>query len=133
MGMFDKEPNFGEAFKEGERFVLTGAEYVGKISTREGPAEKSIFKIVCREHPAEEVSYSVLGVGFANQARRAKDDDFPQVVEYITVPTGTGDNRVKIVAPVNIDPRQFLEGDDGPQLDDQTIRSTREDSNELGF
>lgn len=132
MGMFDREPNFGETFKEGDRFVLTAAEYMGKISTREGPAEKSSFTIVSRAHPTEAIRYSVLGVGFANQAKRAKDDDFPQVVEYITVPTGTGDNRVKVLAPVNVDPREFLDGNDGPPLDDQTVEATR-GATDLGF
>lgn len=117
MGMFDKEPNFGEAFSEGDRFVLVAAEYVGTINTREGPAEKSSFTIVSRAHPNERIRYSVLGVGFANQAKRARSSDFPQVVEFITEVTGTGENRVKLVAPVNVDPREFLNGNDGPPLD----------------
>jgi hypothetical protein len=131
MGMFDREPNFGEAFKEGDRFVLTSAEYIGKIHTREGVAEKSSFTIVSKEHPQEEVRYSVLGIGFANQAKRAEGDDFPRVVEYITLPTGTGDNRVKLVAPVNVDPRAFLEGNNGPPLD-KGITSIRGET-DLGF
>lgn len=116
MGMFDKEANFGEAFKEGDRFILDNAEYMGKIQTREGPAEKCSFTIRTREHP-EPVRYSVLGVGFANQAKRSDPDDFPQVVEFITEPTGTGDNRVKLVTPVRVSPDDYLAGDDGPRLD----------------
>lgn len=132
MGMFDREPNFGETFTEGDRFVLMGAEYMGKISTREGPAEKSSFTIVSRAHPTEQIRYSVLGVGFANQAKRAKADDFPQVVEFITEATGTGDNRVKLVAPVNVDPRAFLDGEDGPPLDKETVKATTE-ANDIPF
>lgn len=114
--MFDKEPNFGEAFKEGDRFVLDNAEYVGKIQTREGPAEKSSFTIRTQDH-LEPVRYSVLGIGFANQAKRASVDDFPQVVEFITEPTGSGDNRVKLVAPVRVEVEDFLAGNNGPRLD----------------
>lgn len=116
MGMFDKEENFGEAFKEGDRFILNAAEYIGQIQTREGAAEKSIFTVITREHP-DPVRYSVLGVGFANQAKRAEPGDFPQVVEYITQPTGSGDNRVKLVAPVRVSPEDFLNGNDGPRMD----------------
>jgi len=131
--MFDREPNFGETFKEGDRFVLTAAEYVGTIQTREGPAEKSSFTIVSRSHPSEAVRYSVLGVGFANQAKRSKPDDFPVVVEFITEPTGTGDNRVKLVAPVEVEPRQFLSGDDGPALDVTATQKVKGGHDDLGF
>src|ERR1700728_2594699 len=116
MGMFDREPNFGETFKEGDRFVLDAAEYMGKIQTREGPAEKSSFTIRTQENP-EPVRYSVLGVGFANQAKRADAEDFPQVVEFVTEPTGSGDNRVKLVAPVRVEPDEFLSGNNGTRLD----------------
>jgi hypothetical protein len=115
MGMFDREPNFGEIFKEGDRFVLDAAEYIGKISTKEGPADKSSFTIRTQAKP-EPTRYSVLGVGFANQARRAEPGDFPQVVEFTTQPTASGDNRVKLVQPVNISPEEFLAGNNGPPL-----------------
>lgn len=133
MGMFDKEPNFGETFKEGDRFVLTAAEYVGTIQTREGLAEKSSFTIVSRAHPDEAIRYSVLGVGFANQAKRAKESDFPQVVEFITEATGTGDNRVKLLAPVNVEPRDFLNGNDGPTLDATATQRVKKGADDLGF
>ena len=113
MGMFDREPNFGEAFSVGARFIITAAEYVGKISTREGPAEKSSFTIITRSD-RQPTRYSVLGVGFANQAKRSEPDDFPAVVEYVTEATGQGDNRVKLLAPVMVSPDEFLNGNDGP-------------------
>jgi hypothetical protein len=135
MGMYDKEPNFGETFKEGDRFVILGAEYVGSISTREGPAEKSIFTIVSREHPSSKVRYSVLGIGFANQAKRASRDDFPHVAEYVTVPTGRGENRVKLLARVEVEPRAFIDGDDGPPLADTDLTAVtqRQEDDSIPF
>jgi hypothetical protein len=115
MGMYDKEPNFGETFAEGDRFVLLGAEYVGTIKTKFGSAEKSIFTIVSRDHPSVKRQYAVLGDGFAGQARRSERADFPHVAEYTSVPTASG-NRVKLLARVDVDPLAFIDGDDGPAL-----------------
>lgn len=117
MGMDDREPNFGEVFSEGSRFILMGAEYVGTINTRYGDAEKSLLDIVSREHPDKRVKYTTLGVGIANQARRSEPSDFPRVVELVAIPTGTGGNRVKRLVKVDVEPRDFLDGDDGPAID----------------
>lgn len=117
MGMDDREPNFGETFNEGARFILMGAEYVGTINTRYGDAEKSLLDIVSREHPDRRVKYTTLGVGIANQARRSERSDFPRVVELVAIPTGTGGNRVKRLVKVDVEPRAFLDGDDGPPVD----------------
>ena len=115
MGMYDKTPNFGEIFKPGDRFVVLGAQFVGTISTRFGDASKSIFTLVTREHPDRKVQYAVLGEGFARQAQNATPSDFPHVAEYVTVPTGKqGQSNVKLLAPVAMDPRAFIDGDDGP-------------------
>lgn len=121
MGMYDREPNFEDSFQVGSRFVLTGAEYVGSINTREGPAEKSIFTIVSREDPQTEVRYSALGIGFANQAKRAESSDFPHVAEYTRIATGQGDNKVKLLAKVEVEPRAFLNGEDGPPLEQESL------------
>lgn len=121
MGMYDKEPNFEETFTEGDRFVLLDAQYVGTINTREGPAEKSLFTIVSREHPTIKRKYSALGVGFANQAKRAEKGDFPHVAQFTRVPTGQGDNKVKLLAKVEVDPRAFIDGEDGPELPDTDL------------
>jgi hypothetical protein len=117
MGMFDKEPNFGETFKEGDRFVILAAEYVGEIRTQHGKAEKSVFTIVSRDHPDRKIRYSVLGTGFAGQARRAEASDFPMVAEFVTVPTGNDGNRVKLLAKVDVTPRAFIDGEDGPAIE----------------
>lgn len=113
MGMFDKQPNFGEEFNPGDRFVLLGAHYDGEITTKHGKAEKSTFAIATREKQ-ERVEYSALGVGFGRQARAAEPGDFPVVVEYVSVPTGNEGNSVKLLAPVAVNPRAFLDGEDGP-------------------
>lgn len=130
MGMYDREPNFEDSFKEGDRFVLTGAEYAGTIQTREGPAEKAVFVIVSREHPDVKRRYSALGVGFANQAKRAEPSDFPHVAQYVRVPTGQGDNKVKLLAKVDVNPRDFINGEDGPPLDESADPAGSEN---LGF
>src|SRR5271157_3086906 len=109
MGMSDKEPNFEETFTEGDRFVILGMEYVGKIHTREGDAEKCLIQLVSREHPTRKVKYSALGVGLSNQAKRAERSDFPHVAEFVRIPTGQGDNKVKLLAKVDVDPREFLD------------------------
>lgn len=114
MGMYDKLANFGEVFKPGDRFVITGAEYVGNISTRFGDASKSIFTLVTREHPDVKKQYSVLGEGFARQAQNASAADFPHVAEYTTIPSREGQSNLKLLAPVAMDPRDWINGDDGP-------------------
>ena len=115
MGMYDKTPNFGEVFKPGDRFVVMGAQFIGQISTWFGDASKSIFTLITREHPDRRVQYAVLGEGFARQAQNATPSDFPHVAEYVTVPTGKqGQSNVKLLAPVAMDPRAFIDGDDGP-------------------
>ena len=116
MGMYDKSPNFGETFNVGDRFVILNAEYAGTINTRYGDAEKSVFTIVSREHPTTKVRYSALGAGFARQSQNAERSDFPHVAEYVTVPTGKGNNTVKLLAKVNQDPRAFIDGEDAPPL-----------------
>jgi hypothetical protein len=115
MGMFDRDEPFGDAFKTGDRFVLLSLSYEGVISTRMGEAEKSRARIVSRDHPTEQKYYSVLGVGIARMAKQAEAADFPCVVELIEVPTGKGDQRVKLLAPVDVAPRAFIDGDDGPE------------------
>lgn len=133
MGMYDREPNFGEHFNPGDRFVITDAEYVGTITTREGPAEKSIFELVTRADQ-KRVKYSVLGKGFARQARQASRGDFPHVAEYIKIPTGQGNNEVKLLVKVDVDPRAWLEGDDGPAIAEILPQGGNEDGDEpLGF
>lgn len=129
MGMFDKQPNFGEKFNVGDRFVLLSAHYDGEITTKHGKAEKSTFAIATRETP-ERVEYSALGVGFGRQARAAVQGDFPVVVEYISVPTGNEGNSVKLLAPVAVDPRAFLDGEDGPPAE---LPDATEQGNGLDF
>lgn len=116
MGMYDPEPNFEDSFSEGDRFILMGMEYVGSIQTRFGPAEKVLLDIVSREHPTKRVKYSAIGRGFAAMAKRAERGDFPHVAEFIRVDL-PGGNQVKRFARVEVDPREFLNGDDGPELE----------------
>lgn len=116
MGMYDQEELFGESFVIGDRFILMNLEYVGPINTRMGSAEKSRALIVSREHPTEKRWYSVLGVGLARMAKQCERSDFPHVAELIEVPTGKGDQHVKLFARVDVGPRDFLDGDDGPAL-----------------
>ena len=75
-----------------------------------------MFTIVSREHPTRKIRYSALGEGFARQAQNAERSDFPHVAEYVTVATGTGSNKVKLLARVDVDPREFINGNDGPPL-----------------
>jgi hypothetical protein len=114
MGMFDRDEPFGDSFKAGDRFVLLELTYEGVIPTRMGEAEKSRARIVSREHPDKARWYSVLGVGIARMAKQAEASDFPCVVELIEHPTGKGDQRVKLLAPVDVGPRAFIDGEDGP-------------------
>jgi hypothetical protein len=121
MGMFDKQPNFGETFRIGDRFVLHGARYDGPIKTVHGSAEKSTFIIATREEPDTMTEYSALGVGFARQAKAAEASDFPVVVEYVSVATGNEGNSVKLLAPVPMDTKDFVAGDNGPPADMESV------------
>lgn len=123
MGMFDRLPNFGEKFNTGDRFVLVGAEYTGEINTKHGKAESCLFTVVSRDEPKKKIKYQALGVGFARQAKEAEPGDFPRVVEIIRVPT-SNDNEVKLLAPVDVEPRAFIDGEDGPPVNlDEFITS----------
>jgi len=66
----------------------------------------------------------MLGDGFAEQAKRAERGDFPCVVEYVKVPTGNGDREVKRLERVEVDPKAWYEGDDGPPLDLATVAAS---------
>lgn len=121
--MYDREPNFEDSFKVGDRLVLTDAQFIGTINTRFGAAEKSLLTVVTRDSYPTRVTYSALGAGFANLARRATRADFPHVAEYILVDLGDG-KAVKRFAPVYADgsdellsPRAWVEGDDGRPVD----------------
>lgn len=129
MGFFDRDPNFGEKFKKGDRFIVTKAEDGGQISTVHGTAERCYLTVVTRDKQ-EEVRYQALGMGLAEQARKAESKDFPCVVELQEVPTGKGDNVVKKLAPVLVDPREFLNGNDGPPA---VETSTPSGSKDLSF
>lgn len=115
MGMYDKDENFGEHFIPGDRFVVTGLRYVGEISTRFGKAKKSLVEIVTREEPKKRQMYSMLGEGFAGQAQRAESRDFPHVAEYIERPLDGG-NKVKLLSRVDMDPHEYIAGNNGPPL-----------------
>lgn len=115
MGMYDREPNFEENFSEGDRFVITGMEYAGTINTRFGPAEKTLIQIVSREHPTVKRTYSAIGSGFAQLAKRADRGDFPHVAEFIRVKLDEK-REVKRFAPIDVDPRAFIDGENGPPL-----------------
>lgn len=132
MGMFDRDPNFGEKFSTGDRFVLVAAKYDGTMKTVHGDAEVSILTIVSRDEPKKKIDYRALGQGLAEQAKRASSGDFPQVVELQEIPTGNGDKKVKKLAPVLVDPREFLEGNDGPAPVDISS-GKKDDSSDLGF
>lgn len=116
MGMYDREPNFEENFDVGDRMVVVGMEYVGTINTRFGEAHKTLVTLVTRDSYPKRTTYSVIGAGFANLARRAERSDFPHVAEYVRIQL---DERrdVKRFARVDVAPRAFVEGDDGPPVD----------------
>ena len=116
MGMFDQDLNFGENFEPGDRFVLTGLQYVGKINTRNGEAEKSIVTVCTRESYPKQERYSFLGIGVANMARKAEASDFPVVVEYYYQDRPDG-KTLKLFARVNVTPGEFIKGNDGPPAD----------------
>lgn len=115
MGMYDKAPNFGEHFNDGDRFILVGATYQGTIKTTYGDAECCMFTVVTRE-AHEPTSYLALGQGFASQVKRAESSDFPHVAELTRQPRPQG-QEVKLLAPVDVSPKDWLEGNDGPPLE----------------
>lgn len=116
MGMYDRDPNFEEHFEVGDRFVVTGMEYVGTINTRFGEAHKTLITIVTRDSYPKRVTYSVIGAGFANLAQRADRADFPHVAEYVRVQLDARRD-VKRLARVDVEPRDWKDGDDGPPVD----------------
>jgi hypothetical protein len=115
MGLFDRDVNFGETFRPGDRFILTSLTYEGEIDTVHGKAQKSRAGIVIRGDDESPEKYSLLGSGFAEQARNAERGDFPCVVEYVLIPLA-GDREVKRLVPVDVTPRNWFEGDDGPPV-----------------
>lgn len=136
MGAFTAAPNFGEKFNKGDRFVVTNMKYNGKIKTRYGDAESSMLTIVSRDHPSQKISYLALGVGIARQATQAEPGDFPQVVELTDSPTSTPGNTVKLLAPIMVDPREFIDGNDGPELNLNSVVDATPDEDaggEVGF
>lgn len=116
MGMYDNDANFEDNFSVGDRLVLMGMTYEGKISTRFGQADKTTIFAVTRESYPKSVRLSALGVGFANMARRAERSDFPHVAEYIIVDLPNG-NTLKRFARVDVTPRDWNQGEDGPAID----------------
>lgn len=116
MSAFKQAPNFGEVFRKGDRFVVCGMKDNGEIQTKFGPAKSSMVTIVSRDHPTHKRTYLALGVGINRQACQAEASDFPQVVELTETPTSTAGNSVKLLSPVEVDPREFLDGNDGPAL-----------------
>lgn len=121
MSMYTTDPNFEDDFKVGDVIVLTNLQYVGKINTRHGDAEKVMVSLVTRESYPTVLTYSALGAGFANLARRASPGDFPHVAQYIRVPLPQG-RQVKRFAPVTLNgqplnPKQWVEGLDGDPVD----------------
>lgn len=116
MGMFDRDPNFGEKFTPGDRFILCGIKYEGEIQTVHGTAKRSTVKIVTRDETDKKpISYTALGDGFALQAQRVATGDLPAVVEYVKIPIGN-DREVKRFEPVGIGPQEWFDGNDGPAL-----------------
>lgn len=122
MGMFDRDKNFGEVFKPGDRFILTSLVYEGEIQTVNGAAEKSRAGIVLRNEGGDKTpeKYSMLGKGFAEQARRAQRTEFPCVVEYVKIPL-SNDKEVKRLEPVAVDPGEWFNGNDGPPLSTEMV------------
>jgi hypothetical protein len=109
-------PNFGETFTTGDRFIVTDAKDGGAIKTVHGEAQRGLFQIVSRNHPDKKVLYQALGEGLAEQARKAEPGDFPCVMELVAIPTGKGDNKIKRLILIDVAPRAFIDGDDGPAL-----------------
>jgi hypothetical protein len=115
MGMYDKAPNFGEHFKDGDRFILGGAAYQGRIKTQYGEAECCILRIQTREEP-KLVDYLALGQGIASQVKRAEPSDFPHVAEITRQPRPDGQT-VKLLALVDVSTSEWVQGNDGPPLE----------------
>jgi hypothetical protein len=116
MGMFDRDKNFGEHFNPGDRFILTSLAYEGEIQTVNGLAAKSRAGIVREGAESKDPEkYSLLGKGFAEQAKRATRNEFPCVVEYVKIPL-PGDKEVKRFEPVDVSPGDFFEGNHGPPV-----------------
>lgn len=115
MSMFDKVLNFEDVFTPGDRFVLTGMKFEGEITTRHGKAQRTTIKTVTRDSYPKVISYSALGVGFASMAKRAERSDFPVVVEYAVVNLPE-DKTLKILAKVEVTPRDWKDGEDGPPV-----------------
>lgn len=126
--LFEREPNFEEKFKVGDRFVLMGLRYTGSIATSNGSAHRSLVTAITRESYPKRITYSALGVGFKNMAERATPSDFPVVVEYIRVPL-PGNRDVKRFAPVTweeepLTPADFVKnGIDGDPIDMEEFAS----------
>lgn len=99
MGMYDREENFEEKFKVGDRVVLTAMRHIGAINTRFGPAEKVLITVVTRKSYPSATTYSAIGQGFAAQAQASTPADFPHVAEYVRVRLPSG-NEVKRFMPV---------------------------------
>lgn len=116
MGMYDRAPNFEDEFHAGDRMVLMGLKYEGTVQTRVGPAEKVTVELVTRDSYPDVLTFSALGVGFAAQAKAAVPADFPHVAEYARVRQPSG-NEVKRFVPVNVAPKAWVDGDDGPAAD----------------
>lgn len=114
MGMYDQIPNFEDNFNVGDRMVLCDLQYEGTIPTVHGQAERSTVRVRTR---TGEATYSALGVGFANLAKRATSEDFPHVAEYVRIDL-KGDKTLKLFAPVQVGIEAWLNGDDGPPLSD---------------
>lgn len=130
MGMYEREPNFEDTFEVGDRMVVMAMEYVGTINTRFGAAHKTLVTVVTRESYPKRTTYSVIGAGFANLARRAERSDFPHVAEYVRVALDARRD-VKRFALVDVDPRAFIEGDDGPPVDVDGLAPQRGSGNEV--
>ena len=121
MGMYDKDENFGDHFNPGDRFVVMAAHYDGEIDTKFGKAKKTTLTLVTRNLPKEKVRYMALGEGFAAQAQRADDRDFPHVAEYVRE-ARAGGNEVKLLAKVDVTPGEYINaGVDGPPLSDKDV------------
>lgn len=114
--MYEQEPQFEEHFHVGDRVAVLGMEYVGEINTRYGPAKKTLITLTTRETYPARATFSVLGAGFALLAQRAERSDFPHVAEFVTVKLDEK-RTVKRFAKVDVAPKAWVDGDDGPPVD----------------
>lgn len=138
--MFDREPNFEDTFKVGDRFVLMNLQYTGTIRTRMGEAHRSIITAVTRDSYPGQTAYSVIGVGFRNMAERSVPADFPVVVEYVRVSLPGGKDVKRLARVMNgelpLTPADFIhakiDGDpiDMAQFDSSVGESAPSDSGE---